>query len=80
MLIFHPDGRTALSDINLDLPIGQVTAIVGPTGAGKTSLAYLLPGYLRPSSGEIWFDDYKLSDRSVKISSKLLTFSRHMLL
>jgi len=78
----YPDGRTALSDINLDLPIGQVTAIVGPTGAGKTSLAYLLPGYLRPSSGEIWFDDYKLSDRSVKDIREQVTyvFQEHMLL
>ena len=78
----YPDGRAALKNINLDLPIGKVIAIVGPTGAGKTSLAYLLPGYLRPSSGDIWFDDYKLSDRSVKDIREQVTyvFQEHMLL
>lgn len=37
----YPDGRQALRDINLDLKMGELTAFVGPTGAGKTTLAYL---------------------------------------
>ena len=41
--------------------------MVGPTGAGKTSLAYLIPRFLRPSSGEIFVDDYDLS--KVKVES-----------
>ena len=41
--------------------------MVGPTGAGKTSLAYLIPRFLRPSSGEIFADDYDLS--KVKVES-----------
>ena len=39
----YPNGHEALTDINLELNIGEVVAIVGPTGSGKTSLAYLLP-------------------------------------
>jgi ABC-type multidrug transport system fused ATPase/permease subunit len=52
----YPDGRQALSGIDLTLEVGQLVAIVGPTGAGKTSLAYLVPGYLQPSAGRILFD------------------------
>ena len=78
----YPDGRSALKNINLDLPLGKVIAVVGPTGAGKTSLAYLLPGYLRPSAGDNWFDEYQLSDRSVKDIREQVTyvFQEHMLL
>ena len=35
----YPDGRQALKGINLDLTVGELVAIVGPTGAGKTSFA-----------------------------------------
>lgn len=52
----YPNGQQVLNDINLELSLGELTAIVGPTGAGKTSLAYLLPGFLRPTSGRILFD------------------------
>jgi len=52
----YPDGRVALKHINLTLSPGELVAIVGPTGAGKTSLAYLVPAYINPSSGRVLFD------------------------
>jgi ABC-type multidrug transport system fused ATPase/permease subunit len=52
----YPDGRTALKHINLSLAPGELVAIVGPTGAGKTSLAYLIPAYISPTSGHVLFD------------------------
>ena len=63
----YPDGRQALKKINLSAKVGEIIALVGPTGAGKTSLAYLIPRFLRPSSGEIFADDYDLS--KVKVES-----------
>ena len=53
----YPNRQQVLNDINLKLSLGELIAIVGPTGAGKTSLAYLLPGFLRPTSGRMLFDD-----------------------
>ena len=53
----YPDGRQALKNINLQANIGEIIALVGPTGAGKTSLAYLIPGYLQATSGTVSIDD-----------------------
>ncbi|GAA0343576.1 phospholipid ABC transporter ATP-binding protein MlaF [Morganella psychrotolerans] len=44
------------NDISMDVPRGKVTAIMGPSGIGKTTLLRLIGGQLRPDSGEIWFD------------------------
>ena len=54
---FHyPNGQVALRGIDLDLGIGELVAVVGPTGAGKTSLAYLIPGFYRPARGRVVID------------------------
>jgi ABC-type multidrug transport system fused ATPase/permease subunit len=51
-----PDGTEALRGVDLDAPVGRITALVGPAGAGKTTLACVLCGYLRPSSGRVLVD------------------------
>ncbi|MGI9234772.1 MAG: ABC transporter ATP-binding protein [Woeseiaceae bacterium] len=78
----YPDGREALANVNLELPLGELVAIVGPTGAGKTTLAYLLPGYLRPTGGAIRFDKQDLADVHVDDIRHQVTyvFQEHMLL
>ncbi|MCX6087095.1 MAG: ATP-binding cassette domain-containing protein, partial [Caldiserica bacterium] len=42
-----------LRDIDLELPDGSISAIVGPNGSGKTTLARLVSGLLRPTSGNV---------------------------
>ena len=54
--LVYPDGRQALAGVSFEARIGQTVALVGPTGAGKTSLAYLVPGFLKPTSGRVLFD------------------------
>jgi ATP-binding cassette, subfamily B, bacterial len=46
-------GPPTLHDIDLALPAGNVTALVGPTGAGKSTMAQLAIGLIAPSSGTI---------------------------
>jgi ABC-type multidrug transport system fused ATPase/permease subunit len=58
-----PDhGKPTLRRINLRVEAGQIVAIVGPTGAGKTSLISLLSRFYDPWSGRILFDGYDVRD------------------
>jgi ATP-binding cassette, subfamily C, bacterial len=59
---FSYDEHRVLRDVSLAIPVGQMTAIVGPSGAGKTSIVDLLVGLVRPQAGEVWLDDTPLSD------------------
>jgi ABC-type multidrug transport system fused ATPase/permease subunit len=61
----YTDGRQALRNINLTAPIGQIVAFVGPTGAGKTTLAYLIPGYYEPTGGKMLVDGIDLAQISL---------------
>lgn len=45
-----------LEDINIEIKIGAVTGITGPSGVGKSTLASILMGLYRPSSGKLYFD------------------------
>jgi subfamily B ATP-binding cassette protein MsbA len=53
---YQPEGRQALNDINLDIPAGQVVALVGASGSGKSTLANLLPRFYELGSGRILVD------------------------
>lgn len=53
---FTRGSRKIFENINLTVPRGKITAIMGPSGIGKTTLLRLIGGQLRPSDGEIWFD------------------------
>ena len=52
----YPDGTQAVVDASLDGRIGEVVALVGATGAGKSTLAYLLAGFVQPQAGSVRFD------------------------
>ena len=61
------DARHALRDISFSARPGTVTAIVGRSGSGKTSLVRLVPRFYEPSAGRITLDgialrDYRLAD------------------
>ncbi|NQY62175.1 MAG: phospholipid ABC transporter ATP-binding protein MlaF [Alteromonadaceae bacterium] len=55
-MTFKRDERVIYDDISLSIPKGKVTAIMGPSGIGKTTLLRLIGGQLKPESGNIFFD------------------------
>jgi branched-chain amino acid transport system ATP-binding protein len=49
-------GLSALEDLNLTVPAGSLYGLIGPNGAGKTTVFNLISGFLRPTSGRIFWD------------------------
>ena len=55
-----------LEHVSMVLPAGKFVAIVGASGAGKTTVADLIIGLLRPQQGDVWIDETPLRDVDVK--------------
>jgi ATP-binding cassette subfamily B protein len=58
--------ETALEEISFRVKPGQLIALVGPSGAGKTTLTYLIPRLYDPSSGRILLDGHDLRQLSLE--------------
>ncbi len=53
-------GRTVLENLSLDIPRGKVTAVMGPSGAGKTTVLRLITRQIRPDAGSVQVGDVKV--------------------
>ncbi|MCR5536468.1 MAG: ATP-binding cassette domain-containing protein [Succinivibrio sp.] len=56
-LWFSYEGRQIYRDLSLTIPKGKITAILGPSGTGKTTLLRLIGAQLYPQQGKVWFDN-----------------------
>jgi subfamily B ATP-binding cassette protein MsbA len=63
----YEEGKEVLHDINFDAPSGSVTALVGSSGSGKSTIAGLSATFLNPKSGTVTIDNQDLS--KVNLSS-----------
>ena len=59
-------NRPIFSGLNLSIPRGRITAVMGPSGTGKTTLLRLMTGQIRPDQGQILFDGVDISQLSSK--------------
>jgi ATP-binding cassette subfamily B protein len=57
-----PTRRWALQNVSLNIRAGQLVALVGPSGAGKTTITYLIPRLYDPTEGSILIDGHDLRD------------------
>lgn len=62
----YPEGPPVLDHLDLEIPAGTSVALVGATGSGKTTMAYLLPRYYDVSSGRITLDGIDIRSVSVE--------------
>jgi len=64
---FGFDGTRVLRDVTFEAPVGTITAVVGPAGAGKTTLVSLIPRFQEPASGRVLADGTDLG--TVRLAS-----------
>lgn len=50
------DGRSVLSDVNLEVGAGEIVAVLGPSGSGKSTLLRVIAGLISPDGGDIFID------------------------
>jgi phosphonate transport system ATP-binding protein len=55
--LVHPNGQRALRNVSLSLASGERVGVIGPSGAGKTTLVRILGTSLRPSEGQLFIGD-----------------------
>ncbi|WP_423190205.1 ATP-binding cassette domain-containing protein [Alkalibacterium sp. f15] len=60
------DGKPILEDLTFTIPKGKATAIIGPSGAGKTTLIKLILKQLKPTSGDIYYGNINQKSLSQK--------------
>jgi len=68
---FRLPGRALLQEINLHLRRGSLTAITGPNGGGKTTLAKIISGIAQPAQGRLFFDGQDITRLGVTRRAKL---------
>lgn len=54
-------AHKVLQGVDLEVPAGKTTVIVGPSGTGKSVLLKLIVGLLKPDRGEVWFRDKRIN-------------------
>ena len=59
---YQAGSKPALKDVTFEIPVGATTALVGASGAGKTTIINLLLRLYQPSSGTIWVDDMPMEE------------------
>jgi phospholipid/cholesterol/gamma-HCH transport system ATP-binding protein len=74
-LTFSRGSRKIFDNISLDFPRGKITAIMGPSGTGKTTMLRLISGQIRPEAGEVLVDGSPIHTLS---RSKLYQLRRKM--
>ena len=62
-----PFKITALDNVNIDLEKGELVAIIGHTGSGKSTLVQHLNGLLKPTEGKIFLDDENIWESKSKV-------------
>jgi subfamily B ATP-binding cassette protein MsbA len=73
-LRYREDQEGALQGVNLHIAPGQTVALVGPSGAGKTSLVNLLPRFVAPTEGQVLLDGVPLEQWDVRALRRQFAF------
>jgi putative ABC transport system ATP-binding protein len=70
----HGQGQSlvrAVDGVDLEVPAGQMLAVMGPSGCGKSTLLHLLGGLERPTDGEVWLAGQRIDTVSERALARL---------
>ncbi|MBQ8076392.1 MAG: ABC transporter ATP-binding protein [Oscillospiraceae bacterium] len=70
----YSNGFTAIRNLSVSVQEGELVAIGGKNGAGKSSFAKVLCGFETQQTGEIWFGGERLDDKSIKQRADLIGY------
>ncbi len=68
----YEPGVPVLSDINLEVPVGETLAIVGPSGGGKSTLVDLIPRFFDPTEGSVQIDGIDIREFRIEDIRRLM--------
>jgi len=75
------EGATAVDAVNLTIAPGETVALVGASGAGKTTLVNLLPRFVEPTSGRVELDGHELREWQIDaLRSQFALVSQHVVM
>jgi subfamily B ATP-binding cassette protein MsbA len=78
---FAGDGPPAIKELSLNISPGETVALVGASGAGKTTLANLLPRFLDVTAGSITLDGHELKDWQLhSLRAQFAVVSQHVVM
>ncbi|MFR6290691.1 MAG: ATP-binding cassette domain-containing protein [Peptococcaceae bacterium] len=70
-ITFSADEKTILHDVDLIVPDGELLAITGPNGGGKSTLARIIAGIEKPDSGQILWNGQDITQLSITDRARL---------
>lgn len=75
----HIRDTVAVSNLNLNIPDGELVGLLGPSGCGKSTTLYMLSGLQIPTGGEVWFGDEEVTNLSPEKRGIGLVFQNYAL-
>lgn len=70
-LIKRYSKRTVVNDVSLELKEGEIVGLLGPNGAGKTTSFYMMVGMVKPSEGNVYLNDKKITSMAMYRRARL---------
>jgi lipopolysaccharide export system ATP-binding protein len=70
-LIKRYSKRTVVNDVSLELKEGEIVGLLGPNGAGKTTSFYMMVGMVKPSEGNVYLNDKRITSMAMYRRARL---------